>query len=163
MEEDISLCKNRTVIDERLYLERLWKRVKTEHRADYVDELAIAVLDGLSVLIAMFPIPTSMASLSSSSLLFFSEFTVSSACDCIDGSEGSERRGPELIHGCSRHWAAVGRFSGTKSSMGSRKSAKALASCSLNSYFSLRTLFRGQKRNRRMCLRSPYLLKKSRE
>ena len=80
-----------------------WREIaeeaETEHRAGYVDELAIAFLNGLSVLIAMLPIPTSMASLSSLSVLFFSEFTVLAVWDCIEGSEGSKRRGPELIHG----------------------------------------------------------------
>ena len=80
-----------------------WREIadeaKTEHRAGYVDELAIAFLDGLYVLITILPIPTSMASLSSLSVLFFSEFTVLAAWDCIEGSEDSKRCGPELIHG----------------------------------------------------------------
>ncbi len=113
-------------------------------------------------LMAIFPTPTSIASLSSFSL-FFSDSLSSVASSCISSMEGLRSRGPPLIHGWLRHWAAVGLFSGAKSSNGRRKSARSFASCSLNSYFSKSTLLRGQKRIRRMCLKSPYLLKKSRE
>lgn len=117
-----------------------------------------------SELMAILPIPASMASLSSLSLCFWSEIAVSATGLWLEeGNDGSKRRGPALIHGCSRHWPAVGRFSGTKSRMGIKKSLKSFASFSLKSYFSMRTLFKGQNRNRRMCLKSPYLLKKSRE
>lgn len=115
-----------------------------------------------SPLIAIFPTPASMASLSSFSFLSFSD-VLSSVCCLLAVAEGSSSRGPALIHGWLRHWAAVGLFSGTKSSIGMRKSAMSVASCSLKSYFSINTLLRGQKRNRRICLKSPYLLKKSLE
>lgn len=110
--------------------------------------------------ITMLPIPTSIASLSSFSIFFLSEIP---STDGVSTEEGWRSWGPPLIHGWVRHWAAVGRFSGTKSSIGTRKSAMSFASCSLKSYFSMSTLLRGQKRRRRMCLKSPYLLKKSRE
>lgn len=111
--------------------------------------------------ITMFPIPTSIASLSYLSLFVLSE--TPSADWVSTAEEGWRSWGPAQIHGCIRHWAAVGRFSGTKSSIGTRKSAMSFASWSLKSYFSVSTLLRGQKRRRRMCLKSPYLLKKSRE
>lgn len=150
---------------------RWWQgRFNKKHvPGSYLDELLEATLEGLSLtcleseFMAMFPMPTSIASLSSFSLFFFSEMTLPASWFSSEGIDGSKRRGPALIHGWRRHWAAVGRFSGKKSRIEIRKSVMSFASCSLKSYFSSRTLFSGQKRNRRMCLKSPYLLKKSRE
>ena len=108
--------------------------------------------------IAMFPIPISIASLSSFSLILVEAFWSLGWFWWVD-SEDSRILGTELNHGWLRHCAAVGLFSGAKSNKGTRKSAMSLASCSLKSYFSVNTLLRGQKRNWRICLNSPYLLK----
>lgn len=66
-----------------------------------------------------------------------------------------------LSHGCCRHCAAVGRFSGAKSRRGFKKSANPWASDSGNLYLSARSRSSGQNFSLWILFRPPYLSKKS--
>lgn len=104
----------RTSLNERNDEEAHSEHRKSQHRKElYQDELLAAALrafldgecrSGLeSELMAILPIPASMASLSSLSLFFWSEIVVSAVALLLEGIDGSKRRGPAFIHGCCRH------------------------------------------------------------